>query len=406
MDTLKTVGGLLIALLAGTSCGTKNNNPASASKVMANSPVVGQYVQAGEDKVLSCDLSLLKDTVRLPLSFFAEQFEIIKLDDRDEALVKEAGLTISDNYLMTQCGYPASPFKLFDRTGKYITDIGAIGQGPGEYNMIYGSQIDEANDRIYLLPWQSSQLLVYDLKGKVLDPIPLIQRCHKAKFYVDTKGKTVSVVLLPFPGTESVAWTQDLEGKMISSVPTGHLGVPFDYSNEVSANFNIPGTFDVNVLSIVPTRIDTLYRYDYTNNRLCPTFTLNFPNTDNVPWHGYVEWPGYFVGDYSEPPIEVAPNQWSNGKTYYYIVDKNTGKGSFFTLYNDYFGDQEIGWQTYAFNNGYYSRNIEPGNLLTDIENLLKNQSLSDEMRKKLTDLQGTIGENDNNYVFIARLKQ
>ena len=65
----------------------------------------------------------------------------------------------------------------------------------------------------------------------------------------------------------------------------------------------------------------------------------------------------------------------------------------------------EIGYPSYAFSNGYYIRNIEPGNLMTDIENALKNQDITDEMRKKLADLQASIDENDNNYVMIAKLK-
>ena len=50
---------------------------------------------------------------------------------------------------------------------------------------------------------------------------------------------------------------------------------------------------------------------------------------------------------------------------------------SFFKLYNDYFGNLEIDYPSYAFSNGYYIRNIEPGNLMTDIENALKNQDIS-----------------------------
>ncbi|MFQ9020941.1 MAG: hypothetical protein ACLR6J_05475 [Parabacteroides merdae] len=42
---------------------------------------------------------------------------------------------------------------------------------------------------------------------------------------------------------------------------------------------------------------------------------------------------------------------------------------------------------------------------MTDIENALKNQDITSEMRKKLTDLQNTIDDNDNNYVMIAKLK-
>ena len=341
--TTKLLGGLLITTIA-TSCGTGGTNQsAQANDPLANSPIVGQYVQVGTDKVMSCDQKLLADTVRIPLSFFAEELEIVKLDNRDEALVGQTGMTISDNYILMH-GRQPNPFKLFDRKGNFLTNIGTIGQGPGEYQMVYDAKLDEANNRIYILPWNASQLLVYDSQGKVLDPIPLCLRCPKAKFSVDLPEDKVSVVVLPFKGYPAVAWIQDLKGNRISCIEPGHLEAPQDFSNEVTAGFNLPGTFDVNILCIMPTRVDSLYQYDEDNSRLIPTFTLNFPNTDKIPWHGYGEWPHHFIGDFSEPPIEVAPGAWTNGQTYHYIVDKKTGKGSFFKLYNDYFGNLEIQW--------------------------------------------------------------
>lgn len=403
--TMTFLGSLLIATIA-TSCGTGSKDLAeNTNDPLANSPIVGQYVQVGTDKVMACDQKLLADTVRIPLSFFTEEMELVKLDNRDEALVGQTGVTVSDNYILVY-GSRQNPFKLFDRKGKFLTNIGAIGQGPGEYQMVYDAKLDEANNRIYILPWNASQLLVYDLQGNVLDPIPLCLRCPKAKFNVDLSGGKVSVVLLPFKGYPAVAWTQDLEGKRIDFIEPGHLEAPQDFSNEVTAGFNIPGVFDVNILCIMPTRVDSLYRYTSDKNRLIPTFTLNFANTDKIPWHGYGEYPHHFVGNFSEPPVEVSPGSWTNGQTFHYIVDKETGKGSFFTLYNDYFGNLEIGYPSSAFFNGYYIRNIEPGNLMTDIENALKNQDITAEMRKKLTDLQASIDENDNNYVMIAQLKR
>lgn len=403
--TMTFLGSLLIATIA-TSCGTGSKDLAeNTNDPLANSPIVGQYVQVGTDKVMACDQKLLADTVRIPLSFFTEEMELVKLDNRDEALVGQTGVTVSDNYILVY-GSRQNPFKLFDRKGKFLTNIGAIGQGPGEYQMVYDAKLDEANNRIYILPWNASQLLVYDLQGNVLDPIPLCLRCPKAKFNVDLSGGKVSVVLLPFKGYPAVAWTQDLEGKRIDFIEPGHLEAPQDFSNEVTVGFNIPGVFDVNILCIMPTRVDSLYRYASDKNRLIPTFTLNFANTDKIPWHGYGEYPHHFVGNFSEPPVEVSPGSWTNGQTFHYIVDKETGKGSFFTLYNDYFGNLEIGYPSSAFFNGYYIRNIEPGNLMTDIENALKNQDITAEMRKKLTDLQASIDENDNNYVMIAQLKR
>lgn len=85
--TTKLLGGLLITTIA-TSCGTGGTNQsAQANDPLANSPIVGQYVQVGTDKVMSCDQKLLADTVRIPLSFFAEELEIVKLDNRDRKSV-------------------------------------------------------------------------------------------------------------------------------------------------------------------------------------------------------------------------------------------------------------------------------------------------------------------------------
>lgn len=404
----KLLGGLLIVLTT-VSCITGNKRDSGRKNLLKDCPVVAEYVQVGDDKVLSCDQKLLADTIRLPLSFFAEDLEIIKLDGRDTALVTQCGVSLSDNYILIHSGYPPTAFKLFDREGNYLTDIGSVGQGPGEYNFVYDAQIDEKNNRVYLMPWQTNQLLVYDLQGNVLNPVPLGIRCPKANFKVDPDRGTVTVAVLPFPNTPAVVWTQDLSGKHLAEVAPGHLEVPWTFNNEVMCNFNIPGVFDFGILCIDPTRPDSLYRYDIENNRIYPTFTFKHAATDPIPWHGYNEWPDHFTGQYSGPPVvqQVETGTVATpGETVHYIVDKNTCKGAYFKMYNDYFGDQEIDWPSSTFFNGYFVRNLEPGNLLSDIENLLKKEALSGEMKKKLTDLQHSINENDNNYLMIARLKK
>lgn len=406
--SLKLLGGLLIAS-ATISCTTGNKSNTSGKNLLNDCPVVAQYVQVGEDKVLSCDQKLLTDTIRLPLSSFTEDIEVVKLDVRDTALVTQCGATISENYILIHSGYPPTAFKLFDRKGNYLTNIGAVGQGPGEYRSVYDAQIDEKNNRIYLMPWQSDKLLVYDLQGNTLDPVPLGIRCPKAKFRVDPDKGTVTIAALPFPDTPSIIWTQDLSGKHINELAPGHLRLPRTFNNEVMCNFNIPGVFDFCLLCTDPTRADTLYRYDMDKNRLQPMFTFNHTMTDPIPWHGYYEWPDYFTGHFSGPPVvEHVENGTIStpGETSHYIIDKKTGKGAYFKIYNDYFGNQEIGWASSIFGNGYFMRNLEPGNLMNDIENLLKKNDMSDDMRKKLTDLQNSIDENDNNYLLIAKLKK
>lgn len=392
--------GLFSLLLAG-SC--QNSNTSINNNNLDNSPIVGSFVQVGDDQVLSCDQNLLTDSVHLPLSFLTEKAEIIRLDNKDEALVGSSRILVSDNYLLAW-NNQQNPFKLFDRKGKFLTTIGAYGQGPNEYLNVYDAKLDEKNNRIFILPWQSAQILVYDLEGNPQQHIPLSLRVPKGTFQVNMEDSTVAVVLLPFEGYPAVAWTQDFQGNRKEYIAPGHLEAPADFSNEVVTNNNIPGVFDVNILCIMPTRVDSLYRYDYRSNRLRPTFTLRF-NEDPIPWHGYVELPHHYMGDASYP-VQKSATMFESSAPNFYIIDKKTAKGAFFRLYNDFLGGMEIGYPIYSFRSGYFVQNMEPANLKNQLKEVLKSDNLPDDKRQELTTLAESLHENDNNVVILAKLKQ
>ena len=402
---MKKVGNLitgLLCLLLIVSC--QSGNKSSFNNGLEDSPVVGTFVQVGDDQVLSCDQKLLTDSIHLLLTYLTEKPEIIHLDNRDEALISEGRVLASDNYLLAW-NNKQNPFKLFDRKGNFLTTIGAYGQGPNEYLNVYDANIDEKNDRIYILPWQSAQILVYDLKGNPQPAIPLCLRVPKGTFHVDLQDSTVAVVLLPFKGLPAIAWTQDFQGNRKEFIEPGHLEAPQDFSNEVVSYNNMPGTFDVNILYIMPTpRVDSLYHYDYQNNRLRPFFTLNFKE-DPIPWHGYTELPNHYMGDASYPK-QVSSTSFESSSPSYYIIDKKTGKGAFFRLYNDYLGYTEIDWPIYSFHNGYFVQNMEPANLKNTLENALKSNKLTEEEKAELTTLAESLHENDNNIILLAKLKQ
>ena len=118
----------------------------------------------------SCNLKSLKDTVDIPLSYLTEELQVVQLDNRDEALVGGwVRTTVSDNYILVS-NNKQTPYKLFTRDGKYITNIGAYGQGPNEYGNTYAEQLDEAHNRIYILPWQSDKLLVIRFEKEIHKP--------------------------------------------------------------------------------------------------------------------------------------------------------------------------------------------------------------------------------------------
>ncbi|WP_049132606.1 6-bladed beta-propeller, partial [Bacteroides fragilis] len=102
--------------------------------------------------------------------------------------------------------------------GRYVADIGGVGQGPGEYLYLFSWLVDEKENRIYLGPGRADKVLVYDLKGNYLpdEVIRFGEIVHKSQIWVDYDKKNVVVVTLPFSANvnsnfainKNVCWVQ------------------------------------------------------------------------------------------------------------------------------------------------------------------------------------------------------
>ena len=125
---------------------------------LGNLPVVAHQVEMDGQKMTVCQLDLLKDTLDLPLSYWVEDFKAVKLDRSDEALVGQGPVCVSDNYILVG-RVQNVPCKLFRRDGSFVGSVGSIGQGPGEYTMVYDMQIDEKSDRFSCCPGMPSPSL-------------------------------------------------------------------------------------------------------------------------------------------------------------------------------------------------------------------------------------------------------
>jgi hypothetical protein len=355
-----------------------------------------------------CYKSMLKDTVDIPLSLLTEELQIVKLDDADSALVKDNGVLISDNYILV---FPSGniPAKLFDRkTGKYIGNVGAAGQGPGEYNQpVYCGQIDEKGGRIYFMTFNARHLLSYDLQGQFQEAISINSRVPKCVFKVNSADSTMTFVTLPFQGMRTLAWKMR-NNEIVQRYPVGHLSVKVDFSNEIISGFNDENVFDFYIFNFFDLKPDSMYHYNVENNTLTPVFTMDFGAT--IPIHSYSEIPGHYIGSISEAIVTTKTEYGETSTTVdnYFIVDKKTLKASYFRLKNDFLGDMEIGTPVWRFNGGYFRQNLDPSILLEKLEQTLEsNKKLSDEMRSKLTKLKDSINEQrDNNYILYAKMKK
>lgn len=400
----------ILALVCGVCCTIGTGCNSISTKSLDECPVVIRTETVGGTPLTVCDQKLLVDTLQIPLSLLVEDLEIIRFDNREEALMGEQMVIVSDNYLLVwNADYPV---RLFDRKGKFLTNIGASGQGPGEYQYLYDAQIDEANNRIYLLPWTVGHLLVYDLQGNVLPPVPLCLNIPKGKLWIDAKDSLIAVFGLPFPNIPAVAWTQDFKGERKSYIEAGSL-TAYDYNSEVYSGYNIDGVFDGMLKYCLPTRKDTLYHYDFRGNRLIPHFTMTFTSDNPIPDHDYFELPHHFLGTASQS-VRISDNIFISMHHKHFIIDKATGKGAYMHLVNDFLADEELPLTSFDgkfppypnFRNGYYILNQDPGNLRDRLEKSLKTGHLSPEKREKATRLLNSINENDNNILFLARLKQ
>lgn len=95
------------------------------------------------------------------LESYFENIDFVKLEDRQEALLKNIGrIIVQGDSLIVQTD---NQITFFDGSGNYLGRLNEQGLGPSEYDRIADFQIN--NDEIILLDNKNSRLLIFDLKN-------------------------------------------------------------------------------------------------------------------------------------------------------------------------------------------------------------------------------------------------
>lgn len=379
--------------------------------VIALATACGQKQTEG---LISVNFKRITDAPAMNISELTGEPEFIALDSRTEAFATGYNYAISDHYICIGASM-RGPAKLYDRaTGKFLCDVGAIGRGPGEYLNTYGSpRIDEKDGTIWLLPWQTKTLLGYDLStGKFKKEIPLKYEVPKGQFQVDSKAGTVTVAALPFRDiVPMIAWKQDMQGNVLWEIPSGHLALTPDFSNEIQSTGNLQGIFDLSIITWGG-RSDSLYVID--EGSLRPVYTIDF-NTKEVesgenyqavinedaPIHSYKILPGHFISDVSFP----VKNEWgyTTGKPEYVLTDRKTGESVKTTFVNDYMA---CGLDYANFLNGYWYTIYDPESFTEAAEKALKEGNLSEKNKVRIQEILKDLTPESNNILIIAPLKK
>ena len=372
-------------------------------------PIVAEQIDVNGHPLIVCHPEKLTDSIRIPLSQLVEDLEIVRLENKDDAYVRNTSIRISDNYILLHSSRNM-PFKLFDRKGKFVCDIGSVSRLPGGYSQIYDFQLDEAHNRIYLMPWNATELKVYDLQGHVQPSIPLNNpdekpwKLPKSVFHVDGDKQEVTVFTLPWENNPRMVWVQDFQGRVLKEQAPTPFNLTNTYSYEIHHNYNTPH-FDFSLLDFALQKEDTLYHYETATNRLLPAFALDFPE-GKIQIHDHQELPTCFIGTIMGRMEEVGFTTTETRDHIDFIVDKRTLRGGRYQVYNDFLGNIPVYWMEES-RHGYYARNLSPAMLKDELKAALLRSDLTPSIRQKVSRLVESIDvERDNNYLMIGKLKK
>lgn len=338
-----------------------------------------------------CDYSKVTDTIDVPLSEWVEDCQLVRFENKDTALFKYWWPAITDNYIGIR--QRRGVFKLFSRDGKFLHDIGQIGQGPGEYNgSLYSEAIDETGQSIYLASFSgSSKLMKYNIDGTFVTAIEIGEKLNKPKIGLNNDG-SLSVIHLCFKNDNKIfSAVIDKSGKVATYDgkaeniinPIDNKGNYTGFDNEI---WSYKNTSD---FTYMVTGNDTLYAYDPEAGAPKPLFALsNLPNNEDL-FKIYLDLPQKYIA------IIVGKGTIA--------LDKKTQDAHYIRLKNDKFGGINA---PLSFTNGYFYAMYEPSQLMTIIEKRLMNSSCTENDKKVLNELLNSLDEDDNNVMFVGKLKK
>ena len=381
-----------------------------------------------EGELFSLDVTTLDNKIHtVYISDLMESMEIIQLDTVREAYIAINQLMVSDNYLLTTNGKHAKLFRRSD--GKFISNIGNRGQGPGEFYIVDGGIIDERNKRVYLSDMVLDHVVAYDWNGKHLPDeaiqLPMVSSWKEvylnetkdsALVFVSPKGNGNLVRFRKPIESESnsyLCWQQDLKGNVSKSIYPGHLAMPIEINahNRIYVS-HVTKESPIYTFCIKQTKVylkDTLYHYNKATNHFYPAYTTNFPHDEcnlvfstESPLHYYTTYQRYKKGQL------IAPQNLETSRLVQ--VEKKTGKARYIRLVNDYLGGIEVSGVNFRYSmkdNYVYFRFNDVMKLKEQLEEVLNtNTSMDNSIRERITYLKNSLHEDSNDVIVLCTFKE
>ena len=341
----------------------------------------------------------------IKLSELLEEIKVIKLETRDSILLgPNTYYLVSDKHIIS---IDQDKILQFSKNGTFIRILVKAGKGPAEFLRAEAFALDNKNDILFINHrGDSRNIISYNLKnGQRIKRIPTgVDNLISQIIIADDSTLTI----VPRMNTEYNFYYLTTSGIFIS-------GFAPPKAKNIGLETSI---FSVNnLLYYMPKEYDTLY---LVNKNLCtPYCYFNIENRfsyDNNEIGNFVYLsstaPDFLIANKVHARIKLN----SDGETFSMNADKQTrylvNKKDFSVyeisdFYNDFLGFQESldQWDNYLFiTNDYGYVCYSSFELKQKINEILISGKIDDQVRKRISDLNGQINENDNPVLVVGVL--
>lgn len=351
-------------------------------------------INVDDSQILVCDYGDVDQTLDVKFSTLMDSIRIVRFENNEEAYFKCQWMHFSDNYIVIR-QHDNRPILLFNKDGKFITELGSYGSGPVEYDTsIKDCIIDERNGVIYLLPFVGPKILKYDFSGRYVGKIELPSWINKGKMYLRSDS-ILSVFHIALKDRDEVKFNGaniNLNNDSIQYVYVDQLatklvsnGAKQGLENEVWSYRSAPD-FPISL-----TYSDTLYHFNQENNQIKARFTFKIDlEAEKNEFSCFIlnEIPDYYV-------------VYMIGNAKDVIVDKKAHKAFKANFVNDYMGNRQ---STLKVQDGYFWANYEPIEFIELINSII-NDGCTPAQKAYFESLLSEIDEDDNDILLLGKLK-
>ena len=261
-------------------------------------------LKTADNKVLELDIDLDKNT--LPFDSLMDFVSFVKLETTGDNLVGAISQILFVNNKIIVVDFDVSKtITVYDESGKYLNNIGTLGQGPGEYAYLGHVFLTPDRSTVVVVDMGSGNLKYFGLEGNFIKSVKFPFWFSRCEFIND------NIIAGHYSGGNMVQKNNvsykpqliitDLKGNILSS------GFQSFYSKNFASTTFMPLLKFDNEVIYCPPFSDTIYHV--SEKGLCPLYHLNIQraspiiidnNTTDNSWEEYKENNPFFNGEIIE----------------------------------------------------------------------------------------------------------